>query len=130
MNLTMKTKLVYAIVSEENDCFLEQAYVSMSSARHVMPDVFITLVMDSRTAENLKGFRKTEAEFADEIVVVELDPALSAKKRSRLLKTSIRNVVDGDILYIDSDTLVVKDLSESFFRKKYSIFVIYRMFFF
>lgn len=109
----MKTKLVYVIVSDENDFYLEQTYVSMSSARNFMTDVFIVLVMDTKTAGNLKGFRKIEAEYANEIIVVDLDPSFPAKKRSRLLKTSLRNVVDGDFLYIDSDTLVVRDLSEA-----------------
>lgn len=108
----MKTKLVYSVVSNENDYYLEQAYISMSSARHHMPDVHIVLVIDKATSDHLAGFRKVETEIADEMIVVDLDPCLSAKKRSRLLKTSLRNVVDGDFLYVDGDTLIVSDLSD------------------
>ena len=109
--LFFNVHLVYIVVSNSSDCYLEQAYVSMSSARYHTPDVHITLVMDTYTADNLNGFRKTEAQYADEIIVVDLNKDIPAKKRSRLLKTSLRNIVDGDFLYIDCDTVIVDDLS-------------------
>lgn len=108
----MKTKIVYVLVSSEDDIYLEQAYVSMLSAKHHMPDVHITLLTDSKTSESLTGTRKKESAIADEIIVIELDPFISAQKRSRLLKTNVRNYVQGDFLFIDCDTIIVKPLDE------------------
>lgn len=108
----MKTKIVYVLVSSEDDIYLEQAYVSMLSAKHHMPDVHITLLIDSKTSESLTGTRKKEAAVADEIIVIELDPSISAQKRSRLLKTNARNHVQGNFLFIDCDTIIVKPLDE------------------
>lgn len=83
----------------------------MYSARMQMPECHITLLTDEKTAESFEGIRKEETKYADEIIAVALDPDLPAQKRSRLLKTNARNYVDGDFLFIDCDTIVVKDLS-------------------
>ncbi|MDE6521300.1 MAG: hypothetical protein K2L17_00640 [Muribaculaceae bacterium] len=108
----MKTKLLYVIVSSEKDIYLEQGYVSMFSAKMLMPECHITILTDAKTADTFTGIRKEEIKHADEIVKIELDPNLPAQKRSRLLKTNARNYVDGDFLFIDCDTIVVKDLSD------------------
>lgn len=108
----MKTQLVYVLVSSSKDIYLEQAYVSMLSAKHHMPSVHIVLIVDKITNDTFVGVRAKESAIADEIIVVDLDASLSAQKRSRLLKTSVRNCVSGDILFIDCDTIIVKPLDE------------------
>lgn len=108
----MNTKIVYAVVSSEKDCYLEEAYVSMYSARYHNPDAHIVLVVDDNTEKTLVGQRKEETRFANEIVVVPLDKSLNGKMRSRILKTTLREHVKGDMVFIDSDTLVVKPLDE------------------
>lgn len=107
----MKTKLLYVIVSDERDIYLEQGHVSMFSAKMHMPECHVTILTDVKTRDTFKGIRKEETKYADEIVAIELDPNLPAQKRSRLLKTNARNYVDGDFLFIDCDTIIVKDLS-------------------
>lgn len=107
----MKTKLLYVIVSNERDIYLEQGYVSMFSAKMQMPECHITILTDVKSSETFKGLRKEETKYADEIIAIDLDPNLPAQKRSRLLKTNARNYVDGDFLFIDCDTIIVKDLS-------------------
>ncbi|MDE6633418.1 MAG: hypothetical protein K2K23_10505 [Muribaculaceae bacterium] len=107
----MKTKLLYVIVSDESDIYLEQGYVSMFSAKMHMPECHITILTDVKTSSSFKGIRKEEIKYADEIVEVPLDSFLPAQKRSRILKTNARNYVDGDFLFIDCDTIVIRDLS-------------------
>ena len=106
----MKTKIVYVLVSSEKDIYLEQAYVSMYSLKHYNPDAHIVLLTDKRTSLTFEGVREKEVSLADEIVTVELSDALNAQQRSRQLKTSVRQHVTGDFLFIDCDTLVVKSL--------------------
>lgn len=108
----MKFKICYVLTSCESDNYLEEAYVSMYSARHHNPDAHIVLVIDDKTNETLKGVRKEEVKYADEIKVVSFDPKYNAKKRSRLLKTMSRDLIKGDMLYIDTDTIVAKPLDE------------------
>jgi len=108
----MNTQIVYVLVSSINDIYLEQAYVSMLSVKHHVPSARIVLLVDSITNKTFVGSRKVESGVADEIVVVDLDSSFSAQKRSRLLKTNVRNYITGDFLFIDCDTIVVKPLDE------------------
>lgn len=109
----MKTKIVYVLVSSPNDIYLEQAYVSMFSVKYYMPDSKITLLTDKLTADTFEGIRKKEVQYANEVVVVELDGTkMNAQQRSRQLKTSIRNRIQGDYLFIDCDTIITKRLDD------------------
>lgn len=109
----MRTKLLYIVVSTENDLYLEQTYISTFSAKCYMPDAHVTLLTDLKTAESFIGVRKEMVKYVDELVVVPLDAKVyNAQKRSRLLKTNARNHVEGDYLFIDSDTIVTKPLYE------------------
>lgn len=108
----METKIVYVLVSSEKDYYLEQAYVSMRSAKYHNPDAHVTLLVDRLTEESFVEGRKEMAGCADELVVVDLDRKLSGMKRSRLLKTGARLYVDGDFLFIDTDTVIAKSLAD------------------
>lgn len=107
----MKTKIVYVLVSSAKDIYLEQAFISMFSAKYYMPDCHIVLVTDKLTSETLKGIRKNEVKYVDELVVVDLDAIkFNAQQRSRQLKTSVRNHIEGNFIFIDSDTIITKPL--------------------
>ena len=111
----MKTKLLYVLVSGPDDVYLEQAYVSAYSARKHNPDACIVLLTDSVTAD---GWLKTHpmgpafsALFTD-TVVADLDASMPAMQRSRMLKTGMREYVQGDFLFIDADTVVARPLDD------------------
>lgn len=107
------TKFVYVLVSSSSDIYLEQAYISMFSLKYFMPDAIIVLLTDSATVKSFTGIREKEIQYADEIIAVDLDAGkLTAQQRSRQLKTSVRNKIEGDFLFIDCDTIVVKPLYE------------------
>ena len=109
----MKTKLVYVVASNDNDIYLEQAWVSAYSARHHNPDAHITFVTDEDTYRGIVGTeRKRVMGVVDEIVPVNIDGNLSNMRRSRWIKTNLRNLIDGDFLFIDTDTVVTGDLSD------------------
>lgn len=107
----MKTKLLYVLVSTDSDIYLEQAYISMYSAKYYMPQCHIVLLTDKSTNDSLTGIRSKEISLADEVIVVDIDPSFTPQKRSRLLKTGAREYVKGDYLFIDCDTIIVRDLS-------------------
>ena len=112
----MKTRLLYVLVSSGDDVYLEQAFVSATSARLRNPEACILLLTDRPTADSLpdrgpvgKAFK---ALFTEVIVADDIDPALSPMKRSRLLKTGMRDYVKGDFLFIDADTVVARSLED------------------
>ncbi len=108
----MKTKILYVLVSSEKDIFLEQAYISSYSVKKYMPKAKILFLVDEQTYETLKGVRKEETKYADEIISVKIEGDYNARQRSRILKSSARKYVEGDYLFIDTDTIVVKPLYE------------------
>ena len=111
----MKTKLVYILVSTVKDCYLEQAFVSVSSARRHNPGAEIILLTDQATAKSLDSRgpigKAFEALFTS-VVVAPLDASLPAMLRSRLLKTGMRFYVEGDFLFIDADTVIARPLDD------------------
>lgn len=111
----MTTQLLYVLACGTEGFYFEQALVSATSARLRNPGARILLLTDTATEAALKS-RGAQAEaflrLFDRVIPVELDPALPAMKRSRLLKTGMRDYVDGDFCYIDSDTIVARPLDE------------------
>lgn len=106
-------KFLYTLVSNEKDIYYEQTLVSVISLRHHNPDAFISLAVDGETDETLTGFRGAIKKLVNEYKVIPLAKNLSGKFRSRLLKTNMRNLVDGDFLYLDGDTAIVAPLTFS-----------------
>lgn len=108
----MKTKIVYVVASLDDDVYMEQAIVSAWSVRHYNPDCHIEMVCDQDTVATLdSGIRAQYKNLFDEIHVREFKQEQSMMERSRWMKTSLREIIVGDFLYLDTDTVVCADLS-------------------
>ena len=108
----MKTKLLYVVVSSAKDTFLEQAYLSMTSAKYYNPECHIAMLTDEYTRQSLDENRKKILAIVDELVVVPTDGMDTPKKRSRYIKCSARQHISGDFLYIDTDTLIARAVDD------------------
>lgn len=108
----MQTKLVYVLTSNENDSYLEQALLSIYSARKHNPDASIYLVVDGKTCSTINGSRALIRQYLTDVISVDLPANLSNMQKSRYLKTKLREIVDGDFLYIDTDTIVADSLAD------------------
>ena len=104
-------KYLFVLTSSPKDFFCEQTLVAIASLRVHNPNAFVTLLTDDKTAETLTGPRAVLKDAVDELKVLTLDEKFTPMLRSRYLKTVMRNVVDGDFLYMDSDIAIVDDLS-------------------
>lgn len=112
----MGLKIVYDVISSDKDNYFEQAWVSMFSLKHFNPDAHIVLLTDDTTAQTIeKTYRKKAKQLIDDIVVVSFDKKYSNKEKSRWIKTSMRQLVNGDFLFIDADTIVTGTLDKSYF---------------
>ncbi len=105
------TKYLFVLTSSPKDFYCEQTIVAIASLRAHNPGAYVTVLTDDRTEATLTGNRAVLKEVVDELKVMELDEKLTPMLRSRFLKTSMRNMVDGDFLFLDSDIAVVGDLS-------------------
>ncbi len=104
--MTMKTKIVYCIVSNDKDIYLEQAWVSIYTLRKHNPDADVILLVDKGTESTLTGKRGGIRELVTEVVAVDTPDGYNAMQRSRYLKTNFRQFISGDLLFIDADTIV------------------------
>lgn len=105
-------KVVYILISSENDYYAEQLLVSLYSLKLQNPDCNPVILTDRDTVRNLKGRLKRINEFAEEIIEIKLPEGMTGKEKSRFIKTSMRKYIDGDFLFIDVDTLIMKSLQE------------------
>lgn len=109
----MQTKLVYVLTCAPEATYIEQALISIWSARYHNPDAHIVLLVDDRTNELLAGKRAEVLEYLTEKVVVPFeDKNTTMMYRSRWIKTSVRQLVDSDFLFIDCDTIINHSLDE------------------
>ena len=108
----MKTKIVYVVISSNNDNYFEQVWASAWSLKHYNPDAHVTILTDEATKNTIYADdRKESLNYIDEIITVQFDGAYSNMEKSRWIKTNMRNLVTGDFLFIDADTIITGDLS-------------------
>lgn len=108
----MKTKIVYVLTSTEQDLFLEQTLLSVYSLRLYNADADVLLVVDDYTDKTLVGQRRDILKYVSRKIVVNIPSIYNQKQRSRFLKTSLRDIVQGDFLFIDSDTIITDSLAD------------------
>lgn len=108
----MNTKIVYIVTSDEADIFLEQALLSIFSLRKYNPDAFVELVIDHVTNESINGNRCEIKKYINKLTVVEVPNNFNKGQRSRWIKTSLRNLIEGDFLFIDTDTIISDTLED------------------
>ena len=110
----MNTKIVYVVVSSQSDIYLEQAWASVWSLKYYNPDAHVTFVVDDKTETSIKNNkgRSNVLKFIDELLSFSFDDNISGKERSRILKTTLRERVKGDFLFIDTDTIITGPLDE------------------
>ena len=109
---TMKIKILYVLTSTDKDIYMEQLWVSVTSLRMYNPETMVVLLMDKITYEGLIGYRAKLLDLIDESIVVPTPEGYSQKEMSRYIKTTARQWVKGDFLFIDTDTVIAGDLSD------------------
>lgn len=102
-------KFVYVLTSSEKDIYLDQLYLSVSSLRAHSRDARVIVLVDSETMLGLNGYRADVTKIA-EFQCVDVPDFYGKTERSRYIKTTIRKHVDGDFLFIDTDTVVCREL--------------------
>lgn len=108
----MKTKVVYVIVSSDKDLYLEQAFLSVYSLKIYSPDTSVELVVDKETDQTLYEKRTNLLRYFTKKIVVDVPAKYKRAYASRWIKTRLRKIVDGDFLFVDSDTIITDDLKD------------------
>jgi hypothetical protein len=110
----MRTKLVYVLVSDnEQSDYLEQCLLSCYSARLHNAGAEIVLLVDHLTDGTLQGKRAEILKYVSQKTVITINGNYNATQRSRIIKTTAREYLQGDFLFIDTDTVITQSLSEA-----------------
>ncbi len=107
----MKTPIVYVLTSTDKDLYLEELWVSLYSLHHFNKKVVVKVLSDNDTAERIKA-KPDLAKMITELHPVNVPQEYPSKEKSRYIKTNIRNLVEGDFLFIDTDTVICAPLDE------------------
>ncbi len=108
----MKTKIVYAITSSEDDYYFEQLLLSVFSLRQHNLTAIVEVVVDRKTNERLDGRFEAIQKYINKKIVIETPEVFNNTQTSRYLKTNLRKFVNGDFLFLDSDTIVTDTLED------------------
>lgn len=103
---------VYVLSSQVNDYYAEQACVSIYSLKKFNPDSNVILIGDIETIENLKNGRELVKTLINDIIPVKTPEGFTLLQKSRFIKTSIRQIIPGDFIFIDTDTIILGSLKE------------------
>lgn len=103
--------VVYVVTDNEKLFFYNEMMKSLTSLRMHMPEQKVCVLTDDRTYDILK---RADAEiFAQaEVICVPISDDYSQTERSRLLKVTLRQRLSGDLLFLDTDTVICDALPE------------------
>lgn len=108
----MKTRIVYVVVCDANHDYLEQAAVSACSVKKYNPNAEVLLLVDDQTLAEIDSGRSLIKRYVSDIIEVAVPKEYNNKLRSRFIKTTVRDNIQGDYLFIDTDTVITQSLDE------------------
>jgi hypothetical protein len=99
--------VAYVLVSNGQDRYATMCYLSAAGVRRLHPDARLVLVTDEGTGRLVRENAPFLTQLFDQLIV---EPATMSEPRARsfYLKTRLRDVLAGDFIYLDSDTLPVR----------------------
>lgn len=106
----MSLKIVYAVTSSGKDAYSVMTRISVASVRLFCPDARVMVACDQESGLAMEQTRDPLLNEVNEVMEVRT-PAGNASYRNRHVKTRLRTLVEGEFLFMDSDTIVRGDLS-------------------
>lgn len=105
-------KFVYVVVSNKNDYYIEYCAVSIYSLKKYNKEAEVLVICDSTTYDYIRAERKILVDITDEFISVPINKDYTSLQKSRFLKTSVRNLINDDFIFIDTDTIITGDLKD------------------
>jgi hypothetical protein len=108
-------KICYVVNTTCQDIHADLAYVSTRFVRTVHPAAQIVCVTDSQSNDDMQRQKHPLLAAVDQTLAIDV-PVESLQAKNRWLKPRLRELVPGDFLYVDSDTLCIRRI-DSLFRE-------------
>lgn len=106
-----RLQVVYCLTSQGRDIYEAMTRISLATARKCNQGAYISIICDERTYQDLKLAKSRLFYEADDVIPI-ATPAGEPEFRNRFLKTRLRLLVKGNFLFLDSDTVIRKPLTE------------------
>ena len=104
-------QVCYVVVSTGWDRHSQMAWMSAHAVRRQEPNVRIIVIVEGTSGEAEEEMKRRFEPVAD-VVSVKRASASTAVAKSRFHKIVLRDYVEGDLLYCDSDTLAVAPFAD------------------
>jgi hypothetical protein len=104
-------RFCYVLTTSGQDSFADMTYASAAFLRFAHPESEIICLCDASSHRALEAARHPLLDAVDCARPVET-PDAPPGYRNRFVKTQMRQLLEGDFVYFDSDTLVVDRLDE------------------
>lgn len=108
----MNTKIVYVLTSDCDDLYLEQLLLSLHSLRMYNPECEVIVLVDEFTKRSISGKREIIYDYSVNLQEVPIPPRYDKMQRSRYIKLKVRELCQGNIIYLDNDTIICSSLQE------------------
>lgn len=97
--------IVYVIADNENLFFYNQMMKSLKSLRMHMPNQDVCVMVDQDTYQILQNVKAEVFDLA-QVMCVKIDDSYTQVEKSRFLKVTLRQRLSGNLLFIDTDTVI------------------------
>jgi hypothetical protein len=104
-------RFCYVLTTTGRDEFADMTYASVAFLRYAHPEAEIICLCDAASHRALEEARHPLLAVVDRAEPVET-PDAPPGYRNRFVKTRMRQILEGDFVYFDSDTLVVDRINE------------------
>lgn len=103
----------YVLIDNDMLRYFNELLISLSSLRQKGFQGPVKILTDERTAKEIEKQNCQElTELSAELVVIDIPDKYNQTERSRFIKTSMREYVKGDFLFIDTDTIIAEKLPD------------------
>lgn len=110
-------KFCYVLSCPDDSPYRAMTYLSMAALRRLYPSASIILLLDQNTLPEDSRNRFDLRTFASSMLKVDC-PQGNASFRSRFIKTQLRALLNGKLLFLDSDSLPLRPFDELFSIKE------------
>lgn len=103
-------QIAFVLTTTGNDVYARMQVLAARSVRLWVPGAWMILVLDRNSHRAIRSTLPALLELFDRILTVDVPPG-SPSRVNRWMKARLRSLIDGDVLYLDGDTVVRGDLS-------------------
>ncbi len=107
----VQPRFCYVLTTAGRDLFADMTYASVAFLRYAHPEAEIICLCDAASHRALEAARHPLLETVDRALPVET-PDAPPSFRNRFVKTQMRQILEGDFVYFDADTVAIDRVDE------------------